>query len=265
MLPSGPTLLWGARAGGFELLRRLGGGGQAEVYLARPEGGRRAELAALKVARPGQAAALHDEHGWLTRPAAEHPGLTRLYSRRHGGPGDIGYVEPPGAGRAPFLALAYVPGITLESLLISRRGRGLPLALALSIAAQAASALGHLHLRMGLVHHDVKPANLLVGPGPCPHITLIDLGAAESPAAPRRRIYGTPGYLPPECAVGAPASPQVDIYGLGLVLRALLAGQRPPAGIVGLIRDATDPDPLRRARALPDMAAMLLRLRQAQL
>jgi serine/threonine-protein kinase len=133
--------------------------------------------------------------------------------------------------------------------------------MAISVAAQAASALDHLHREMDLVHHDVKPANLLICHSTRPHITLIDLGSAAYRAAPRHRgIYGTPSYLPPECAADAPASPLIDIYSLGLVLRAMLGTQTAPAGLAGLIHEATEPDPRQRGAALPDMAAVLLRL-----
>lgn len=248
----------GAQAGGFVVLRMLGAGGQAEVYLARPAGRGRGDLAALKVARPGHAAGIHDEHGWLAGPQAEHPCLARLYAR---GPADLGYVEVPGAGRAAFLALAYAPGVTMEALLARRRGRGLPAGLAAHIAARAAAALDHLHRRVGVVHHDVRPANLIVGPGRRPQVTLIDLGAAESPAAPRRRwLYGAAGRLPPERLAGAPASPQTDIYGLGLVLRAMLGDQPAPPDLAAIARDATAGDPHERAAEIPDMCALRERL-----
>jgi serine/threonine protein kinase len=256
------TLQRGTQAGGFVILRRIGSGGQADVYLACPtHNGRRADLAALKIARPDHAAGLHDEHGWLTGPEADHPSLTRLYSRRRDGPACISYVDMPGQGRSAFLALAYAPGITLELLLARRRGRGLPAELATHIALRTASALSHLHRRVGIIHHDVRPANLIIGPGRPPQVTLIDLGAAESPTAPRRRwVYGTGAYLPPERLAGAEVSPQVDIYSLGLVLRAMLGGQPAPPALASLIRDATADDPHERAAALPDMAAMHGRL-----
>jgi serine/threonine-protein kinase len=255
------TLQRGARAGGFVLLRKIGTGGQSDVYLARPvQSGRRATMAALKVARRSHIAGLHDEHGWLARPGTDHPNLVQLYSRQSGGPINIGYVEVPGAGRLAFVAMAYVPGVTLDKLLASRRGRGLPAALAAHIAERAASALDHLHRRVGIIHHDVRPANLIIGPGRPPQVTLIDLGAAESPAAPRRRwVYGTGAYLPPERLKGAPASPLTDVYSLGITLRAMLGDQPVPSALAALIRDATAGDPQERA-VIPDMTVMCRRL-----
>ncbi len=246
-------------AGRFRLLRRIGAGGQAEVYLARPSGGGwREPLAALKLARPDHVDGLHDEHAWLARSGPACPGLARLYSR---GPGDLGYLTLADQPRRPFLALAYLPGPTLERLLARRRRRGLPPGLAAQIAAQVAAALDHLHRAVGIVHHDVRPANLIVGPGRRPRATLIDLGAAESLAAPRRRhVYGAPGYLAPESLAGAPASPLADVYGLGMTLRAMLGDQAAPTDLAEIIRDATQGDPRRRGAAIPDMTTMINRL-----
>lgn len=251
-----------SRVGGFELLRQIGAGGQAEVYLARPAGGGwRSGRAALKLARPEHSAGLHDEHGWLAGPGGEHPGLPQLFSRRYGGPGDLGYVDLPNTDRLPFLALAYLPGQTLERLLARRHGRGLPTRLAIHIALQAAVTLDHLHRRVGIVHHDVRPANLLIGPGRMPQVTLLDLGAAESLCAPRRlRVYGVRSYLPPERLAGAVASPLADVYSLGVTLRAMLGQQVAAPALSDLIGAATEADPQRRARALPDMAALVERL-----
>lgn len=279
-----------ARIGDFELLRQIGAGGQAIVYLARPwqadperrrrgrlallarlscgaittELAQRAQLAALKLARPEHIAALHDEHGWLARPVAQHEYLVQLHSRRFaGGPRrDLGFASMCANGSPPtlpFLALAYEPGQTLDTIIAQRRGRPLPISVGLEIARQTAIVLDHLHCRLGLVHHDIKPANLLFHAG---RTVLLDLGAAESPAMPRRRwLYGTQGYLPPERLLGAPASPLVDIYSLGMLLQTMLAGQKAivPA-LRTLIDGATDGNPDRRAAAIPTMASMIEQL-----
>jgi serine/threonine protein kinase len=112
-----------------------------------------------------------------------------------------------------------------------------------------------------VVHHDVRPANLIIRPGP--HTVLIDLGAAETPDAPRRRaIYGATGWLPPErlAASPAPASPLVDIYAVGALLHVLTNDAKMPTALAALIAEATAADPQRRGAALPTMDVLALRL-----
>lgn len=272
----------GARVGDFELLARLGAGGQGEVFLARPwaaDTARRAAgrlllrarlrlgpitqaqasrlgLGAVKLAHQATADCLHDEHGHLAAPGAPHPHLPRLY--RVSFPGfsgaDLGLTRISGSPRL-YLALAYEAGVPLERLLAGgRRAPGLGWALA--VAAQVAAALAHLHGR-GVIHHDVRPANIVVRPGP--HAVLLDLGAAEIAGRQwRRAVYGAPGWLPPE-RLGprpAPASPLVDIYGLGLLLRALTVGRTLPPCLTRLIAEASAADPLRRAAAFSSVESL---------
>lgn len=249
----------------------------------------RHSLAALKVARSDMVDSLHDEHGHLAAPGAAHPHLVRLYRARfpRAGQPDLG-LAPPGAWSAPrpcvarvpagrqpdpqpasrsagqaprlYLALAYEAGAPL-SLLLARCGRPPARGWSLAVATQVARALAHLHAR-GVVHHDVRPANIIVRRGP--YAILADLGAAEVAGAPRRRaIYGASGWLAPE-RVGprpAPASPLVDIYGVGALLLALSAGAAPPA-LARLIAEATAADPARRAAAIPSAEALLARLEE---
>lgn len=243
----------------FQPVRRIGHGGQAEVFLGRTRGG--GGLAALKVAHPGHAAGLHDEHGWLALPSTAHPHLPQLYTQRYGGRGDLGYLSLPGQPPRPFLALAYLPGQTVAAWLARRRGRGLAPHLACAIAYQAALALDHLHRQVGIVHYDVRPANLLVAPGRHLHVTLLDLGSAESLDAPRRSaIYVAPDALAPESQRGMPASSLVDVYALGVTLRTMLAGQPISRGLASLIAEATADDPRQR---LPDMRAFIEHLARA--
>jgi serine/threonine protein kinase len=279
----------GTPLGEFELLARLGAGGQGTVYLACPwhadplrrwvvrrwlraclaagaltaVRATRWRLAALKLAHPNATAALHDEHGHLAAPGAAHPHLACLYGRRHSGPlRDLGLAHVADHPRL-YLALAYEAGAPLDRLL-ARRRPACP-GWSLALVAQVAAALAHLH-RRGIVHHDLRPANLIVrqGAAGAPHAVLIDLGAAETPAAPRRQaIYGAPSHLPPERrrAAPAPATPQVDIYGLGRLLALLTADAPRSAPLAALLADATAPNVACRAAVLPDMAALLERLR----
>jgi serine/threonine protein kinase len=226
---------------------------------------RRLRLAAVKLAHGPSADCLHDEHQHLAGNWAGHPHLVSLYSRRFGGGArDLGYCAVA-AGRATrtYLALAYEPGLPLDRALAIRRAPPSP-AWSVALALQVAGALEQLHLR-GVVHHDVRPANLIVRGGARPHGVLIDLGAAETPGAPRRRaVYGAPRHLPPERAAAAPepATYLVDVFGLGRLLGALTAGAAITAPLADLIAEATAAEPARRGAAFPSMAALGERLSQ---
>lgn len=280
----------GPRVGGFELLARLGAGGQGEVFLARPwaaaTGGQRAmglllrgllasgrldvaarrcRLAAVKLAAGQSVDSLHDEHQHLSAQAGENGHLVSLYSRRFGGDvRDLGHCVVGESGATwTYLALAYEPGLPLDRVLASRRAPP-PLKWSLTLALQVAGALEQLHLG-GIVHHDVRPANLIVRGGARPHGVLIDLGAAETPAAPRRRaVYGAPRHLPPErlAATPEPASYLVDVFGLGMLLDRLTAGGAGAAPVADLIAQATAADPAKRRAAFPSIAALRERLEQ---
>ncbi len=279
----------GARVGALELVAPLGAGGQGEVWLAWPwaegplrraarrllvatrlragplpqEFALRWRLAALKLARPAMADSLHDEHQYLAATGAAHPHLVGLYRARF--PGAAGAdLSLARAGPEPLprlcLRLAYEPGEPLSGLLVRWGSRRPAWPWSVAVVAQLARALAHLHGR-GVVHHDVRPANVIVRSGP--RAVLIDLGAAERVGGgARAAVYGAPAWLAPERlgATPAPASPLVDVYGAGALLGALTEGAPAPTGLTRLIEEATTPDPARRAAAIPTMAALLERL-----
>ncbi|MFV9505670.1 MAG: protein kinase domain-containing protein [Oscillochloridaceae bacterium umkhey_bin13] len=279
------------RLGRFQVLAQVGFGGQATVYLARPwvdsapqraatrlwlgwlhhqsrigpVVARRWRLAALKLAHPHATDALLDEYGYLARPGIRHAHLNQLYGRQYGTPGpDLGLdLSQIGIGTTltavvrPYMALGYVTGQPLSQLMLM--GRIGNRAWVLRVAVQLADVLGYLH-QQGLVHHDVRPTNIVVSNWHRePQATLLDLGAAETLAAPRRRaVYGAQGWLAPErCGTQVgPASPLVDIYGLGRVLAALLADRPVSPELQRVVAAATAPDPLKRAAELPDMLSL---------
>lgn len=305
-----PLLRPGHRINEFVILRPIATGGTSALYLARPAGrgdpqeraarlpGRLcprcggAGLAALKLAHPDYRANLHDEHAYLSRPELRHLHLVELYSRRRRpdepGPRDLGLARLP-EGKAgdscsvPYLALAFEPGPTLAHLLRRQQGWPLDPTLAAHIAHQIAQALRHLHGH-DLVHHDVKPGNIILRPTRgIADVALIDLGAAESLRAPRQRsIYGTRCYLPPERLSGGPETltPHVDVYGLGRALQEMLTGAlededgaaergvrapwtgRPPisAELAHLARDASAESLAERRRRVPSMHTFIERL-----
>ncbi|MBG0825524.1 protein kinase [Planomonospora sp. ID91781] len=273
MVAQGTTL-----AGRYRLDTRIGAGGMGEVW--RGEDTVLARTVAVKVLLPGRT----DDPGFLVRFQGEaramatinHPGVVDVY--------DYGVHEVPGAGATAYLVMKFVDGEPLDRLL-GRLGSIAPGA-AMELIAQAASALQAVH-DQGIVHRDVKPGNLLVRSDGT--LVLTDFGIARSDAASRLTdagmVLGTASYCAPEQAEGAPVTPAVDIYALGVVAYECLAGQRPfdgdspvtialkhireappplperiPPAIRALVERALSKDPARR---FPSAAAMSTAARQA--
>jgi WD40 repeat protein/serine/threonine protein kinase len=211
----------GFALGGYRILERLGAGGTGTVYLAEHQVMRR--RVAIKVLPADYANA----PGVLERfqreaqavAALDHPNIVRAYDFRS-------------EGTLHFLVMEYVEGVSLQELLV--RTGPLALAQAVDYARQAALGLEHAH-EAGLVHRDVKPANLLVDRAGT--VKLLDLGLARySPTGQDsltkqfddNAVMGTADYLSPEQALNLHAVDiRADIYSLGATLYALLAGQPP--------------------------------------
>jgi serine/threonine protein kinase len=139
------------------------------------------------------------------------------------------YCDDP---ELPHLATEYVDSLTLEQLRINHGGR-IPLRLAIRIALKTLDALAAAW-RLGIVHRDVKPDNVLVAPNG--DVKVIDWGMSaeageELPTAPSAdtiRFLGTPAYLPPEMArAGRPFDHRADIYSLGATFYHAIVGRLP--------------------------------------
>jgi serine/threonine protein kinase len=210
----------GFTLGGYQVLQRLGTGGSGMVYLAEHEVMRR--RVAIKILPPE----VVDEPGVLERfrreaqavAALDHPNIVRAYDFRQ-------------EGSLHFLVMEYVDGTSLQELL-DRRGP-LPIPRACAYIQQAALGLQHAH-EAGLVHRDVKPANLLVDRAGV--VKILDLGLAryapEGESLTKKfdehAVMGTADYLSPEQALNLHnVDGRADIYSLGATLYALLAGQPP--------------------------------------
>jgi serine/threonine protein kinase len=152
----------------------------------------------------------------------------------------------------PFVVMEFVPGGSLETLLLSG-----PLSprRAVSIAQEVLSALAYVHSR-GVLHRDVKPANVILceADDKC-QVRLVDFGIAkvsdhaDQTLTQQGTIVGTPHYMAPERLLGQEAAERADIYSVGVMLYEMLAGAVPFGGptlgevIASVLRD--DPEPLR--------------------
>ncbi|HET9109980.1 MAG TPA: serine/threonine-protein kinase [Ktedonobacterales bacterium] len=206
------------RLGNYELRRRLGEGGMAQVYLARDV--RLGREVAVKVLDRK----LADRPGFRERfmrearvaAALDHPNIVPLF--------DFGETE------ALYLVMPYVSGGSLQDLLARTP---LPIGEVVTFGSQIADALEYAHQRK-VVHRDVKPANMLLHADG--RLMLSDFGLAKivnathTLQAPRNRPdAGTPEYMAPEQVTGNSDS-RSDIYGLGVVLYLLLTGRLPFSG-----------------------------------
>ena len=243
--------LFGMHVGNYRVLDRLGAGGMGVVYKAEHIYLRRA--VALKVlvkeATRSPVSGLRFSSEMQALAALQHPNIVAVY--------DAGAVALPDTrpGLLHYLAMEYVPGITLDAY-VKEHGP-VPLARACQWICQAAQGLQHAHER-GLIHRDINPTNLMRTSED--RIKLLDFGLAQ---VCRRRhteaytLLGTIDFVAPEQARDArSADIRADIYGLGGTLYWLLTGQKPfrgnrPALEELLARQRERPTPLRQLR--PDL------------
>jgi serine/threonine protein kinase len=155
--------------------------------------------------------------------ALHHPGIASVYdySSNPGGPADTA---------SPYLVMELVEGQPLSALLqqAKAQGRALDAAVVRDLLTQTADALAVAH-RAGIVHRDVKPANLIVTPDRRVKVTDFGIARAADDAQITRTgaVMGTPQYLSPEQARGNPSTPASDVYSLGVVGFECLTGRRP--------------------------------------
>ena len=208
-----------------------GRGGMGVVYRAHdPRIGR---TVALKVLAPALADDVsfrrRFEREWRLAAALDHPNVATVY----------------GAGEQDgrlYLAMQFIDGIGLDALL-EERGR-LPAREAATIIDQVARALNAAHAA-GLVHRDVKPANVLLsGSGPEWRAFLTDFGVTlESADADRLtrtgEFVGTAAYAAPEQLDGGRVDTSADVYSLGALLHSCLTGHTPPSARVGPVRPSS--------------------------
>lgn len=234
--------------GRYRLGEEIATGGVGRVLLAEDLLLHR--TVAVKVLRPdvaSSAVALERFRREARAAAAlSHPNIAAVYDF-----GDDGGMH--------YLVMEYVAGETLAE----RLWRGpLPTAEALSVATSIAEALGHAHHR-GVVHRDVKPANVILGADGSVRVT--DFGIArirDEPAVTKRgHVMGTAFYMAPEQARGEEAGSAADLYGFGALLFEVLTGRPPyddPDPTVVVSRHLHSPVPLVRAESVPDSVVRLV-------
>ena len=204
---------------GYRIERRLGRGGMGIIYLATEPGLERS--VALKLIAPEAAAddVFARRFAEESRIAAsiEHPNVVPIYAAG----------EEDGV---PWIAMRFVAGSDLQRR-VAREG-GLEPADAVSLIAQIGNGLDAIHAA-GLVHRDVKPANVLLsGEAGSEHAYLTDFGVARNVATQSGltqtgRFVGTLDYVAPEQISGEPIDARVDVYALGCLLFKLLTGEVP--------------------------------------
>ncbi|MFF4697325.1 serine/threonine-protein kinase [Streptomyces chattanoogensis] len=205
LLPDDPQSL-----GPYRLLGRIGAGGMGRVYLARSAGGR---TVAVKVVRPD----LAQDTAFRGRFRQEVE-IARAVSGRYTAP----VVDADTDAALPWLATAFVLGPSLTEVV---DGHGaLPEDSVRALGAGLAAALTEIHA-VGLVHRDLKPSNvLLAADGP----RVIDFGIARAVDGDRMTqtgvVVGSPGYIPPEQALGQQVGTAGDVFALGAVLAYAATG-----------------------------------------
>jgi len=226
-VPPGPRAE--QRIGRYALVRPLGQGGMAEVFLARAEGEAGfGKLVAFKVLQPAFASnpAVVDLFLDEARLVAglDHPNIVQTH--------DLGR-----AGDRYFIAMEYVDGSDLARLIerISARGERIPVACALGILCRVCDGLHAAHTATGpdgqplwLVHRDVKSANVFVSRTGA--VKVGDFGIAKATHAVRisrteiGQVKGTPGTMAPEQRLGQAVDRRADVYGVGAIAYELLSG-----------------------------------------
>ncbi|WP_307737563.1 protein kinase [uncultured Varibaculum sp.] len=205
-------------SGRYLLLSRLAIGGMGEVWQTLDE--KTGERLALKILRPE----LAGKKLFLSRLQIEaynasrvhHPNLAEVHASG----------EDSGLG---WISMELVDGVSLTEILDQEHI--LETDFLLSVLYQTADALSAVH-GAGIVHRDIKPGNIMVTP--TGEVKLTDFGISKAPGqvnlTQAGMVMGTAQYLPPEQAMGQPATPAGDLYALGIIAYEALAGKRPFSG-----------------------------------
>ncbi len=216
-----PEALLGTRIGAFRLLRRLGQGGMATVFLAEREGADFTQHVAVKLLRRGLQSSFQQRlflRERRTLATLSHPDIARLI--------DGGVTEHGVA----YLVMDYIEGVPITHYANARR---LGMQARLELFSRVCRAVDAAHRQL-VVHRDIKPSNILVTADG--DARLLDFGVAkllddDATEGDAEASFGglTPGYAAPEQYAGGVISTATDVYALGVLLHELLLGERPDA------------------------------------
>lgn len=212
----------GQTLGKYKLIRRLGKGGMAEVYLAiQPTIERQVAIKVLH-------GHLGDEQDFILRFKREarnlgqlqHPYIMRVI--------DFDFDKEE---NVYYMVMDYIAGPTLRSYLDEKGA--LPIEEALTIVAQLVEGLAYAHNK-GAVHRDIKPANVMFSDASCQKAIITDFGITrminDQTLTMEGSMVGTPAYMSPEAVLGERVDGRTDIYSIGVMLYEMVTGRTPYEG-----------------------------------
>ena len=246
-----------AALGRYRIERELGRGSMGTVYLGHdPQIGRPVAIKTMALSREFEGSELAEARARFFREAEmagrlRHPDIVTIFDASE----DQGLA---------FIAMEFVEGHDL--LRYTLPGQLLPVPLVLQTLARVARALAHAH-REGVIHRDVKPANVMIDPA-TGVVKVTDFGIARIADACRTRtglVLGTPSFMSPEQMVGRRVDGRTDLYSLGVMLFQLLTGALPHrsesmAALMSQIVNDTAPDVRSLRPELPEALANVVAL-----
>ena len=225
----------------YELRERIGSGGMASVWLAED----------LRLERPVAvklvSEVLADDPDYIARFRREAFVAASLAHRNL-----VTIYDFDSEASSPYLVMEYVPGANLAARLAAGEAIRLD-----RLAGDLLSALGAIH-DAGVVHRDVKPQNVLIGPDGAARLTDFGIAKPEDATSITQTgmMPGTGHYMAPELLKGEPATPRSDLYSCGVVLAQCIGSVAAPLWLERLVADLTATDPELR----PDSAATALKV-----